>query len=212
MPEALVVLSAVGVRAGAVPVLYDVTLRLDAGEVLGVAGPNGAGKTTMLGVIATLVRPTSGTGEVLGARLGTAAVRPVRTRIGLAGHDPGLYPELTLVENLRLVARVAGLPDWAADTALAAVGLEAAAHRRADHSSHGMQRRVDLARLLALRPRLLLLDEAHAGLDRSATVIVEELVRRVRADGGGAVLVSHDPEVLAGQVDRMLHIDNGVVT
>src|SRR5690606_11414284 len=101
------------------------------GAVVGVGGPNGVGKTTLLGVIATFVPIAAGSGQVLGAGLGTTAVRQVRTRIGWSGHEPALYDQLTLRENLHLVADLAGLPRAEADTALDRVGLGAAGHRRA---------------------------------------------------------------------------------
>ncbi len=210
MTDLLVSLDGVGVRFGSVPVLVDVDLAIAPGEVVGVAGPNGSGKTTLLHLVATLLRPSSGTGTVLGAALGTDAVRRVRTRIGLSGHEPAVYPDLTLAENLRFVAGVVGLPAGAADRALAEVGLAAAADRTASRSSNGMQRRVDLARLLMLEPDLVLLDEAHAGLDRDAEVIIDALLARVRRRGGGGLLVSHDADRLARQVDRVIRIEAGV--
>lgn len=209
MTDLLVRLHHVGVRFGAVPVLVGVDLTIHPGEVVGVAGPNGSGKTTLLHVVATLVRPTAGTGQVLGTTLGTDQVRRIRPRIGLSGHEPAVYPDLTLAENLRFVAGVAGLPAVAAEEALADVGLAAAADRPAGRSSNGMQRRVDLARLLMLEPDLVLLDEAHAGLDRDAEVIIDALLERVRHRGGGGLLVSHDGERLARQVDRVVRIEAG---
>ncbi len=206
----VVELDGVEVRLGATPVLAGVDLVVEPGEVVGVAGPNGAGKTTLLMVAATLLAPSGGDGFVLGARLGTGEVLAVRPRIGWSGHEAGLYPELTLAENLRLTARLAGLPADDADRALAAVGLAGAARRRADHSSNGMQRRVDLARLLLLAPDLVLLDEAHAGLDAAAEEIIDEVLARTRRRGGGALLVSHDADRLARQVDRIVRIEAGV--
>ena len=211
MGEALVELDRVGVTLASVPVLVDVSFRVDPGTVVGVAGPNGAGKSTLLSVLATFQQPTSGSGAVLGARLGTADAVRVRRRIGWSGHVPGLYPELTLLENLELWASVAGLDRTSARTVLEAVGLSNAADRRADHSSNGMQRRVDLARLLLTQPDLVLLDEAHAGLDDDAEVIIDEILRRTRERGGGAVLVSHDALRLSARTDRVDRIQLGTV-
>ncbi len=87
----------------------------------------------------------------------------------------------------------------------------AAAGRAADRCSHGMRRRADLARLLLVPPRLLLLDEPQAGLDASAQPLVEELIRQVRSGGGGAILVSHDPQGLSGLADRMLTLRSGAL-
>ncbi len=209
MTDPIVQLRDIGVRFGTVPVLVAVDLTIAPGEVVGVAGPNGSGKTTLLGVVATLIRPSSGTGRVLGAALGTDDVRCVRRRIGLSGHEPAVYPDLTLAENLRFVARVAGVTVEAADRALADVGLAAAADRPAGRSSHGMQRRIDLARMLMLEPDLVLLDEAHAGLDQDAEVIIDVILERTRRRRGGALLVSHDAERLTRQVDRVLRIEAG---
>jgi heme exporter protein A len=209
MAPPIVELVDVGVRFGTTPVLTGVSLEVQPGSVIGVAGPNGAGKTTLLGVIATLIRPTSGSGTVLGADLGTPQTRRIRSRIGWSGHDPGLYPELTLGENLRFSAAVTGTDPHRADASLAAVGLAAAAGRRADRSSNGMQRRVDLARLLMLQPDLVLLDEAHAGLDQAAEEIIDEVLARTRRRGGAAILVSHDRHRLERQVDAVVRLEDG---
>jgi heme exporter protein A len=209
MSTPFVSLDAVGVRFGHVPVLTGISLSVHAGEVVGVAGPNGAGKTTLLGVISTLIRPTTGTGTVFGAAIGSAGVFDVRNRIGWSGHDPALYPELTLLENLLLTARLAGLTAADARHALHVVGLTGAGDRRADRSSNGMQRRVDLARLVMLDPDLVLLDEAHAGLDVEADRIIAALLQRARSKGKAAVLVSHDANRLSQDADRVITIERG---
>lgn len=209
MNPPLVLLEGVHIRAGAIPILIDVDLRLEPGEAVGVAGPNGAGKTTLLSVVSTLRAPDGGAGTVLGAALGTSAVREIRPSIGWSGHEPALVPELTLRENLRLVADIAGIDETAVDDALDRVGLAAAGGRRADRSSNGMRRRIDLARLLMTDPRLLLLDEAHAGLDQQADAIIDVLLTTVRSRGGSALLVSHDADRLRRDVDRVVSIDAG---
>ena len=211
MGDAVMDLQEVGYVVAGVTVLTSITLQLEPGEVLGVAGPNGAGKTTLLSVVATLLAPTTGSGTVLGATLGTPGAKAVRPRIGLSGHDPGLYADLTLSENIRLWARLAGVPESAADDTLARVGLAGAADRRAERCSNGMQRRVDLARLLMLEPSLLLLDEAQAGLDNSSEPIIDALIDRCRATGGGAILVSHDASRLATRTDRVETLVDGAL-
>lgn len=194
---------------GKTPVLTGVDLTVDTGERVGIAGPNGAGKTTLLSILATLRPPTDGTGEVLGASLGTPGVDEVRPRIAWSRHEPGLWDELTLAENLGHVARLAGLGADDAVAALDQVGLGAAAHRRADACSNGMRRRADLARLLMTRPTLVLLDEAQAGLDVEATVIIDAICHRTVSDDGGVVMVSHDAALLTDRVDRVLRLVHG---
>jgi heme exporter protein A len=201
-------LEGIAVTVRRTPVLRDLDLQLNGGEALGVLGANGSGKTTLLHVLATLIAPTAGRGEVLGAKLGTRGC-PVPPGIALVGHQPALYPQLSLAENLRFVARLTGRDAAAADQTLVAVGLGGAAQRRAESCSRGMQRRAELARVLLTAPSLLLLDEVHAGLDRDALGIVDEVVTRVRARGGACVLVSHEPDRLVGLADRLVRITDG---
>lgn len=212
MGQAVVELERVGVTLASVPVLVDVTLRVDPATVVGIAGPNGAGKSTLLSVLATFQVPSSGTGTVLGVQLGSNDVANIRPRIGWSGHDPGLYPELTLAENLALWASISGATRVEAERALTQVGLAAAGDRRAAAASNGMQRRLDLARLLMQQPELILLDEAHAGLDEAAEEIVDEVIRRARQRGGAVVLVSHDAERLSERADRVERLELGSLT
>ncbi|WP_219418042.1 ABC transporter ATP-binding protein [Pseudonocardia nigra] len=205
----LVCLDRVDVTVQRTPVLRRLDLELRPGEVLGVLGANGSGKTTLLHLLATLIAPSAGGGHVLGAALGASGCAAVRPRIGLIGHQPALYPQLTLAENLQFVARLTGRTADAADRALTAVGLAGAAQRRADRCSQGMLRRTELARVLLTEPLLLLLNEVHAGLDSAATGLVDEVVRRVRERGGGCVLVSHEPDRLTGLADRLVRVLDG---
>lgn len=192
-------------------VLREIDFALGAGEAIAVFGANGSGKTTLLRVLATLLPPTAGTGTVLGARLGTAEVENVRPKIGLVGHEPALAPNLTLEENLHLVATLAFGTEGSdrARRALAAVGLAGAADRLAARSSNGMKRRVEFARLLVTEPDLLLLDEAHVGLDPAAWLLVDHLVHEVTGRGGAAVVVAHEEERVRPLVSRASVIVDG---
>lgn len=191
------------------PVLRDLTMRVASGEAVGLVGANGSGKSTLLRLLATLLPPAAGTGLVLGARLGTREVERVRPAIALVGHAPALYPRLTLAENLTFYCRLTGRSPDVAEAALTKVGLGRAADRPADRCSHGMLRRAELARVLIASPRLLLLDEAHAGLDRGSAGLVDVVVEEVRECGGAAVVVSHERHRLDGIVDRVLEIADG---
>lgn len=206
----LVSLRGVGVTLGSNRVLHDIDLDLPPGECLGITGANGAGKSTLLSVLASLVKPTSGTAEILGVQPDSREIRSVRRRIGLAGHEPGLYPELTLHENLELIDRLRGDSiRMSAREALRVVGLEAAADRKLLATSNGMQRRTDLARLIMTRPDLILLDEAHAGLDEAARNIIDRLVHRTCEADGAAVIVSHDRTLLTTVTRRIVTLDGG---
>ncbi|SFB62725.1 heme exporter protein A/Cu-processing system ATP-binding protein [Amycolatopsis marina] len=191
------------------PVLRSLDFAVAPGESVGLVGANGSGKSTLLRVLATLLPPVGGHGHVLGAALGSAECAVVRPRIALVGHTAALYPRLTVRENLRFLARLTGRREHAADEALEAVGLAGAADRRADACSQGMQRRAELARVLLTEPRLLLLDEAHTGLDPASTGLVNAVAEQVRERGGASVVVSHDHARLRGAADRLVEIVEG---
>jgi heme exporter protein A len=201
----------VAARIGVTTILRDVNLVVHPGESVGLFGANGAGKTTLLRLIATLLRPTGGSARVLGADLTKHERFAIRRRLGLIGHTPALYPELSLLGNLEFSARIAGSSLAAAKEALTTVGLAAAADRLAGEASHGMQRRVEFAREIMLSPDLLLLDEPHSALDPSAVELVEHIVADVLGRGGAVVLVSHDVDRVAPMVTQTAELAGGTV-
>lgn len=207
--RALASLRAVSVVIETTNVLERVDLELCSGQAVGLIGANGSGKTTVLQVLATLRRPRTGSGEVLGADLSGPIAAQVRRQICLVGHQPALYPQLSLRENLRFVAALFGRGDAAVESALEMIGLRRAADRRADRCSQGMRRRADLARVLIGEPRLLLLDEPDSGLDPAARELIDHLVAAVSGRGGAAVVVSHDRERLGGLVDDVVEVCAG---
>jgi heme ABC exporter ATP-binding subunit CcmA len=213
MPNATTIVSLAGaaVRAGAVPILRDVDFTVTEGESVGLFGTNGAGKTTLLRLIATLTRPSAGTGSVFGVDLSGPDRFIVRPRIGYIGHTPGWYPELTLRENLTFVAHSMGIEAALAISSLESVGLGGAIDRRVDRCSHGMKRRAEFARILMTKPDLLLLDEPHSALDADAIDLVDDLVARTVKRGGAAVLVSHDHARVEAVVDRTYEITEGTL-
>lgn len=193
----LVSLTGVGVVLGKTQVLDGLDLTLPAGARIGVHGPNGVGKTTLLRLIATLVRPASGTISILGWD-GTGVAPPfVRRRIGYVAHAPALNSELTLRENLELVANLSD-SRLTAEEALSLVGLARVADKPAKLASQGMLRRADLARVLLTDSDLLLLDEPFTGLDEEAIGLVDALIERTIRRNGAALVVSHDHDRLAG--------------
>jgi heme exporter protein A len=209
--SAIVELRNISVTAGSTPILRGVDLVASPGEVIGIFGANGAGKTTLLRVMATLVQPSAGSAIVLGADLTGPNRFEVRRRIGMIGHIPGLYPELTLGENLAFAAAVAAVSPDRVPEALASVGLLDAIDRPAGASSHGMQRRAEFARELMLGRDLLLLDEPHSALDHDAVDLVNGLVGKVAANGGSAILVAHDRARVEAVADRSVEVVDGTV-
>ena len=149
--------------------LSDVSLSLASGQTLVVFGPNGAGKTTLLRVLATLLRPHAGSVRVLGSALPQDGWA-VRGRIGLLGHEPLLYRELTARENLRFHARLHGVAETRVEELLAAVRIDDRADEPLRMLSRGMVQRVAVARAVLHDPELLLLDEPQQlGVDRKST-------------------------------------------
>lgn len=206
----LVELKSAGLSLGRRPIIEDVSFSIEAGETVGVIGPNGSGKTTLLRVVATLIRPTSGDGAVLGRDLLSPRIREVRPEIGLISHHPALLPELTVEENLTHFTNLTGNQSGGIDRALAAVGMSDARSRLVSACSYGMQRRLEVAWLLMAKPKVLLLDEAKSGLDVSAQGLIDALVELTVNRGGAVISVSHDSGQLGGPTfTRILGLEHG---
>jgi heme exporter protein A len=188
--------------------LRDVSLTLQEGRTLVVFGPNGAGKTTLLRVLATLLRPHAGEIRVLGSSVPEEAWA-VRGRIGLLGHEPLLYRELTARENLRFHARLHGVADERVEEVLAAVVLSKRANEPVRTLSRGMVQRVAVARAILHEPELLLLDEPHANLDPAAIELLAPLIGAT--SGQTRVICSHDPGGGLVEADVVLGLRAGRV-
>jgi heme exporter protein A len=173
-------------------VLGDISLQLDHGQCLALLGPNGSGKTTLLRILATLLRPSSGT-LLIGGIDALHDPGAVRAKIGMLGHGSYVYPDLSALENLRFWT-VMGGGDAGYDrlvTALQQVELEAAAHDRVRTFSAGMKRRLALARIVLGPARLLLLDEPFTELDQRGRKWLSEFLLAFKAGGGAVVLATH---------------------
>ncbi|MCW2997132.1 MAG: transporter related protein [Solirubrobacterales bacterium] len=186
--------------------LDGVTLSVPAGATLVVFGPNGAGKSTLLRVLATLLRPSAGTARILGEAL-PARSWAVRGRIGLLTHEPLLYGDLSARDNLRLHARLHGVPLQRVDELLDQVRLQ----RRADEPVHtysrGMLQRTAACRAVLHDPPVLLLDEPRANLDPGAAELLEPLIGA--ASGRTRVLTSHDPAAGLAEADLVVGLRGG---
>ncbi len=186
--------------------LSDVSLSLAEGQTLVVFGPNGAGKTTLLRVLATLLRPHAGSVRVLGSSLPGEAWA-VRGRLGLLGHEPLLYRELTARENLRLHARLHGVSDERVNELLESLAMAGRASEPLRTLSRGMVQRVAVARAVLHDPELLLLDEPNSNLDPSAVELVAPLIGA--ASRCTRVICSHDPTGGLAEADVVLGLRAG---
>jgi heme exporter protein A len=182
-----------------------------AGELVVVLGHNGAGKSTFLNLIAGRMRPTEGHAVVLGETLVGFPSQAVRTQLGFLGHAPFVYPELTGLENMRFMARLAGMPVDQARLLdiLERVGLEASAKRPAGTYSRGMTQRLALGRLLLTQPPIWLLDEPTTGLDADGRRWFVAALAEAKDQGSCIIVVTHAPDLLSGVLDRTLTLDNG---
>jgi heme exporter protein A len=186
--------------------LSGVSFSLPEAHTLVVLGPNGAGKTTLLKVLATLLRPHSGSVRVLGSELPGEAWK-VRGQVGYLGHEPLLYKSMTARENLVFNARLHGVGNDRVDELLDAVGLTRRADDRIEELSRGMRQRLAAARAVLHDPPLLLLDEPMSGIDPGAVSLLEPLIGR--ASGRTRVLVTHDVERGKAEADQVLGLRAG---
>lgn len=207
-----VFLDGVAQRLGGVWALRGVSLSVAPGELLAITGHNGSGKTTLLRVIATLLRPTAGTGSVYGHDLVRDA-DVVRELTALLTHATGLYDDLTAAENLEFALRMRGeaVDRPGIEGALKRFGLGDATGTRVRSFSSGMRRRAALARLSLHPARLLLLDEPYNSLDTQGVGLVDELLESTRARGGSAIVVMHDLERGSAGFDRIVELSRGRV-
>ncbi|MGD0485216.1 MAG: ABC transporter ATP-binding protein [Gemmatimonadales bacterium] len=200
-------------------VLKEVTLEVEPGGFLAVIGPSGCGKTTLLGLLAGLDVPTSGTVELDGSDLATlsedARARLRGEKVGFVFQTFQLIPTLTAQENVQVPMELRGHGDddpiARAKELLARVGLEGREHHYPAQLSGGEQQRVAIARAFANRPRILFADEPTGNLDLATGARIVALLEELNRESGTTlVLVTHDP-ALASRAHRTIHLLDGAV-
>ena len=180
----------------AIVAVDDLELRVRRGEVYGFLGPNGAGKTTTLRMLLGLVRPTSGDAAVLGAPPGSPEGL---ARIGAMVEAPAFYPFLSGRDNLRVLARYAGVAEDRVEAVLGEVRLSDRADDRWATYSQGMKQRLGVAAALLKDPELLILDEPTNGLDPAGMAEMRDFIRALGKGGRTVVLSSH----LMGEIEQV---------
>ncbi len=194
-------------------VLDDVSLSVNAGETVVLLGPNGAGKTTLLGTACGRIAPDDGRASLAGGdpRRNVS----VRQTLGFVPQQIALYPYLSVRENLEVFGRMMGVARDALNArieeALAWSGLEDRARDRVDVLSGGMQRRLNIVASVLHQPGLIMLDEPTVGVDVNARERIHELLRRLRADGLGILLTTHDLGQATTLADRVVFLLDGRV-
>jgi branched-chain amino acid transport system ATP-binding protein len=214
-----------GLDIGGAQIVADVSLEVRAGEFVGIIGPNGAGKTTLFNLLSGLLRPTAGSVELHGRDI-TSSPPYRRTRAGLGRtfQVSSVFPLLSARENVRLAAEAelgGSLRIWRraasvgealerSERALQRVGLGARMLLPAGLLSHGDQRKLELAMLLAGKPEVILLDEPMAGVSAEDVDELVELIRSVHLEEGKTVLmVEHRMEVVIGLAEKIAVMHHG---
>ena len=210
---------------GSLVAVNNVSLAVAPGELRAIIGPNGAGKTTFFNMITGFFPPTAGEIVVEGRDI-TRFTAQQRVALGMARtfQITEIFPELTARENVRIAVEVASgyrLRPWLSRTArtrvrerieeiIASTGLTKQADRRVGELSHGDQRAAEIAMALALKPRILLLDEPTAGMGEQETYHIASLIRRLHKHSAYTiVLIEHDMRVVFNLADRITVLDQG---
>ncbi|HKN30163.1 MAG TPA: ABC transporter ATP-binding protein [Roseiarcus sp.] len=214
-------------RFGNLVAIDDVSLTIEPGELRAIIGPNGAGKTTFFNLVSGLFAPTSGA-ILFNGRDVTGLAPEQRVAHGMARtfQITEIFPELSVAENIRVAVEIAAgyrLSPWLGRAARAGVaervaellamgGLLEKKNTRVGALSHGDQRAAEIMMSLALRPRLLMLDEPTAGMGDQETYDIAKLVRRLHRQGGLTImLIEHDMRVVFNLADRIMVLAEGRV-
>jgi branched-chain amino acid transport system ATP-binding protein len=211
---ALLEASNITVKFGGITAVNDASLSADPGSITGLIGPNGAGKTTLFNVITGLQAPTAGRIRFRAQNITQASVNH-RAKMGMARTFQRLeaFGSLTVRENVQVAREIhAGARTWfrrrkdpTVDELIRTVGLERYVDHRADSVPTGVARLLEMARALAIEPKLLLLDEPSSGLDEAETENFGRLLQRLAADGCSILMVEHDMELVMSVCD-LIHV------
>ena len=197
-------------RYGSRVVLCGIDLCVDTGEFLVLFGPNGAGKSTLIRILCTLMKPSSGTANVVGHDV-VDDPDGVRMKVGLISPSTYLYDDLTALENLRFYLCLHGADaiDLRLNDAFKATGLDRARYQRVRTFSTGMKKRLCIAKIMAYPPRVLFLDEPYSGLDEEGIRMLNRFLLTLKRDGCTVLMVTHHRELGLATGDRAIYLERG---
>lgn len=199
---------------GPVHAVEGVTFECRAGEIFGLLGANGAGKTTTLRMLATILRPTSGTASVMGHDI-EKEPEMVRRSLGFSSATTALYPRLTAKETVEFFARINGVPSdktpARVNELIERFGIGSYANARVDKLSQGMKQKVALARTVAHDPPVLIFDEPTVGLDVLNAIDMQNVIAQLRSEGKTIIFSTHIMSEAEKLCDRIAIVHRGRV-
>jgi heme exporter protein A len=191
-------------------VLQGIQLKVGAGECVGLLGPNGSGKTTLIKILATLIPPSSGEIRLIGKNAQTQR-EEIRSKIGVLTHSTFLYENLTALENLLFYGKLYQVPRLQEKTIelLGTFGLKNRAKDQVRYFSRGMKQRLALARVFLHEPKIFLLDEPFAGLDKQGIQDLRRMLQEAKRKKCAIFLTTHQTSEVEDVIDRWLKLEQG---
>ncbi|MCA9971793.1 MAG: ABC transporter ATP-binding protein [Anaerolineales bacterium] len=210
MTDAAIIAENLTYRYGELTAVNHISFSVAKGEILGFLGPNGAGKSTTVKMLTGQLRPQEGRATLLDMDVARQA-KQIQAQIGVCFELTNLYEQMSAVENLKLFARLFGVPDFDAHALLHRVGLDGRGKDAVETYSKGMKQRLMVARALVNRPQILFLDEPTEGLDPTSAQSIRSIILEERARGATIFLTTHDMAEADKLSDRVAFINQGEI-
>ena len=197
---------------GFLNVLKNIDIELVDGQFATIFGPNGAGKTTFIKILSTLVKPDSGEIYINGNNL-KKEVSEVRRSVGLISHEPYLYHNLTVRENLEFFGKLYDIQNLSETITvnLKKLGIDKKRDSLVRDLSNGMKRRVSIARAILHDPKTLLFDEPFVGLDYEGISLLQDLLKESKEGNKNVILTTHDLNLGLTNCDTVIILDKGEI-
>jgi len=194
-------------------IFQNLDLIINYGEICALIGINGSGKTTLLKILSTLIKPDSGSLSISGFTASKEG-EDIRKLIGLVTHNHLLYNQLTGYENLKFVGKLYGLQhiDEKIKELSSLLKLDKVLDKRIGYLSHGLQKRISIARALIHNPSLLLLDEPESNLDHLSKTVLFEMIKTFKESGKTILIATHNIENIVNIADRILLVSKNNIS